>query len=309
MVIVKLIGGLGNQMFQYAAGQSLAQKHNTTLKLDDSGFHQYPNRSYSLNHLGIREEFATPNELFCYTGKPQTKTQEFLCHFAELWKRFCREIPCLKLPSFFTLPPLSPKVYSEPHFHFDTNFFQLPADVYLDGYWQSEKYFKDIEKTIRQEFAVKIPITGQNLEITSAINRTESVSLHIRRGDYVNNEKTNAVHGTCGLEYYLACIKQASQTVSNAHFFAFSDDPRWMMENLRIDHPLTYVVHNNISEAHEDLRLMSLCRHNIVANSSFSWWAAWLNKNPDKIVFAPQEWFKKEGVNTKDLIPPDWKKI
>lgn len=309
MVIVKLKGGLGNQMFQYAAGRCLAHKHNTILKLDISDFQSNPNRIYSLHHLRINEKFATPKDIFFYTGKPQTKKQEFLCRFAGLWKQFCNKMPFLRANLFFSFSPSSPRVYAEPHFHFDPNFFKLPADVYLDGYWQTEKYFKAIEDTIRKEFDTKPPIVERNKEIASEIRKTESVGLHIRRGDYANNQETKAVHGTCELEYYFACIEQASQMLRNPHFFAFSDDPQWVAKNMIIHHPLTYVTPNGVSEAHEDLRLMSLCKHNIIANSSFSWWAAWLNKSSDKMIFAPKRWFRKDGVNTEDLLPPDWRRI
>ena len=306
MVITRLVGGLGNQMFQYAAGRCLANKHNTDLKLDISAIKQYRHRNYSLHHLRIQENLATPKEVFYYTGRPQTIIQKLWCRFTELWKRFCDKTTFLPALSLSRFSPSRPRVYSEPHFHFDPNFFRLPEDVYLDGYWQAEKYFEDIEDVIRQEFEVKVPLSGEDLEIALKIKGTESVSVHVRRGDYVTNQQTNMVHGCCELEYYLKCIKYAAQVTKEPHFFVFSDDPTWVTENIRIDYPLTYVDHNNTSNAHEDLRLMSFCKHNIISNSTLGWWAAWLNINRNKRIFAPKRWFRKSEVNIGDLLPIDW---
>jgi hypothetical protein len=251
-------------MFQYAAGRCLANKHNTDLKLDISAFKQYRHRNYSLHHLRIQENLATPKEVFYYTGRPQTIIQKLWCRFTELWKRFRVKRTFLPALSLSRFSPSRPRVYSEPHFHFDPNFFRLPEDVYLDGYWQAEKYFEDIGDVIRQEFGVKAPLSGEDLEIALKIKGTESVSLHIRRGDYVSNRKMSAVHGTSGLEYYLICIKQVTEMIRNPHFFVFSDDPNWVIENMTVDYLVTYVAHNDASKAHEDLRLMSLCKHNII---------------------------------------------
>ena len=133
--------------------------------------------------------------------------------------------------------------------------------------------------------------------------------MHIRRGDYVSNPTTNKLHGTCSLEYYHNAVDIIAAKVSNPHFFIFSDDHEWARNNFKIDYPLTFVAHNNAGKNYEDMRLMSLCKHHIIANSSFSWWGAWLGSNPKKIVCAPRGWFKDKSLNTNDIIPSDWSRI
>ena len=178
------------------------------------------------------------------------------------------------------------------------------------------------------EFSIKYPPSFQNRELSRKIESHESISLHIRRGDFVQDSKTHQFHGACSLDYYNRCIEYVSEKTNNPHFFVFSDDPHWAKENLRQDISTTIVENNSGFKAYEDLQLMSQCKHNIIANSSFSWWGAWLNANPDKIVCAPKQWFRNklmdtkyfipEGfipwykdtfVDTKDLVPEDWMKI
>ena len=194
-------------------------------------------------------------------------------------------------------------------FHFDPDILNLSDGIYLDGSWQSEKYFADIEVVIRQEFTVKTPPTGKNKELAEQIASCESVSLHIRRGDYVFNSHTNQILGTCDLDYYSRCVERLTQTVKNPHFFIFSDDHKWARNNLKLPYPMTLVNHNGADKNHEDLRLLSQCKHHIIANSTFSWWGAWLNQNPEKIVLAPKRWFKSDDYNPKDLIPVKWTKV
>jgi hypothetical protein len=134
-----------------------------------------------------------------------------------------------------------------------------------------------------------------------------SVAVHVRRGDYVSNEAASKTHGLTGVDYYRAAVEQISKKVVRPNLYVFSDDPNWCKDNLAFKQATTYVAHN--SDGAEDLRLMRLCRHNIIANSSFSWWGAWLNENPAKQVIAPQTWFADSIHNTKDLIPSTWQKI
>jgi len=298
MIIVKLIGGLGNQMFQYAAGRSLSHRLHTTLKLDTSWFKHYPNRFYALKKFNIQEDFASLKEIYTLSGRPQTMRQK-LVHRVKSFSSFTEKNRFDKQPSY----------YYEPHFHFDQKFFTLSEKVYVEGYWQSEKYFIDIEGIIRQELTVKNPLTGKNLELANKIQSCESVSLHIRRGDYVTEPKAAKVHGICSQEYYLSAIQRLSEHIKKPHLFIFSDDPNWSKNMLHIPYHFTIIDHNDHKAAHEDLRLMSLCKNHIIANSSFSWWGAWLNLNSDKIIIAPKRWFNVDGYNTKDLIPDGWIRI
>lgn len=193
----------------------------------------------------------------------------------------------------------------EPHFHYWPEINHVPRDCYLAGYWQSEQYFREAAPVIHADFTFKLLPANRNAELAEQIGQVNAVSLHVRRGDYVNNPKTNVVHGVCSLDYYRDAVRHVSSRVANPCFFIFSDDMAWVKEHLKMDLPCQYVDHNCGAESYNDMRLMSLCRHHIIANSSFSWWGAWLNRNPDKIVVAPKKWFANDK-NISDLFPAGW---
>lgn len=292
MIIVKLIGGLGNQMFQYAAGRALAHKYKTELKLDIRDFKNYTLRSYDLNHFGIIENFATSSDL-----------SRVLLHSEGLATKIFKQI----INNIRHSKPI--KYIKEGEYDFQQNILKLSDNVYLDGYWQSEKYFQEIESTIRKEFSFLNPLTPTSQDFMEKIKASESVSLHVRRGDYVSDPKTNSVHGVCGIEYYCSAIDIIIKNVENPCFFVFSDDPEWAYSNIKPEFPTTYVRYNDYSRDYEDMCLMSMCKHNIIANSSFSWWGAWLNGNPEKTVIAPKKWFNSKDLNTRDLLPDKWHKF
>lgn len=296
MIIVRLIGGLGNQMFQYAVGRRLSYTLKTDLKLDLSGFQtQNPitPRRYNLHVFNILEKIAAQEEVKALIGS-----------------RFMSSI-------LFRMDKLTGLKFAPYNYvnriletSFDRIILNLPDDVYLEGHWQSEKYFIDIADMIRREFTFKDPPVGKNKELSELISSLESVSLHVRRADYVTNPKTNAMHGSCDMEYYQRCVNELIKKVNNPHFFIFSDDPGWVSENLKLQYPMTIVTHNQEDQCHEDLRLMSQCKHHIIANSSFSWWGAWLNPRRDKIVFAPKQWYKDLTHNhIEDIIPATWSRL
>lgn len=290
MIVTELNGGLGNQMFQYAAARRLAHLHETQLKLDVFQFPTYKLRVYELGHFNVNMNFVDYDDIGAF--------KENCCI-----KKFF-----LKLKNLFR----SDKILEvkEKYFHFDESILYLSDNVYLRGYWQSEKCFKDIESIIRSDFSLREKLTNASEEIANLIRRSKvSVAIHIRRGDYVSNSTTNSMHGTCSLSYYQECVKELAEKFSDLQLFIFSDDPVWVQENLHYKYPTVFVSHNGSERAYEDMHLMSLCDHNIIANSSFSWWGAWLNNNPDKIVFAPKKWFRKDEINTKDLIPDNWIRV
>jgi hypothetical protein len=287
MIIVKLIGGLGNQLFQYAAAKRIAHKHNTILKLDKTPFNKYKLHTYSLHPFNINEIFATDDEI--------RRMQPVMGIKGVINRILGRES--------------EGRILSERHFNFDPAVLDAPDDIYLDGYWQSEKYFKDIEDIIRREFTVKARADEKNEKIAREITAVSAVSLHIRRMDYITDKNTNQILGTCSMDYYFKAIEKISKKVVNPHFFVFSDDAEWIIENIKIDAPFTFVIHNGPDKNYEDLRLMSLCKHNVIANSTFSWWGAWLNSNPEKIVYCPSQWFKTKELNENYLIPPAWESI
>lgn len=293
MIVVQLMGGLGNQMFQYAAGRSLALRLGVPLKLDLSFYEQSREqttpRQYALDSFTLQAEFATPADLERLAG---TRT------------RLGGIVP--KLRCRLGIGTVREHCYREPHFHYDPTVQQLPDDSYLIGFWQSERYFGDDTDGLKREFRCRYPMDELNQGVANDIDLVESVAVHIRRGDYISNQKTASYHGVCSLEYYQQAASVIAQKLRNPHFFMFTDDPDWVAYSFRFDCPCTLVTCNRSGRAVDDLRLMSRCRHAIIANSSFSWWGAWLNSHRDKLVIAPKRWFAKPELNTEDLIPPSW---
>jgi len=290
MVIVShIIGGLGNQMFQYAAGRALSIARSVPLRLDVSDF-----SGYSL-HQGF--------ELARVFSCPVTLVEPEDARAVLGWQsqRYLRRV--MVRPVLRSLR--NQHFVVEPHFHYWSGIRDAPLPGYLMGYWQSERYFADVAQTIRADFTFRQPLIGRNLELAQEIGTANAVSLHVRRGDYTSNPKTLAMHGVCPLVYYEAAIKYITAHVEAPQFFVFSDDMEWVRANLKISHPCRYVDHNHGAESFNDMRLMSLSRHHIIANSSFSWWGAWLNPAQEKIVVAPRKWFAN-GRDVNDLFPKGW---
>lgn len=288
-VYTSLIGGLGNQMFQYAAGRALALRMNTKVRLDISGFSSYRlHQGFELQRI-----FACSVEVASISDIDRLLGWQSHPFFRRLLAR----------PSFAAFR--RKEFVVEPHFHYWPGINSLKNDCYLSGYWQSEKYFCDAASQIRTDFTFHLPLGNRNAELASQIKQVNAVSLHVRRGDYANNPKTKAMHGLCSLDYYRAAIRQIYERVDQPYFFIFSDDMAWVQKNLKIDSPSVYVQHNFGAESYNDMRLMSMCRHHIIANSSFSWWGAWLNASLEKIVIAPRTWFVKNN-NVNDLYPQGW---
>ena len=288
MVISQIFGGLGNQMFQYAAGRALALSKNTTYQVDTSQFASYDLRQYELPRIfDCPVEAVSDSDLNNMLGwYASPSIQKFVARL---------RVPMLR----------SRKIAIEPHFHYWPGINKVPQDCYLAGYWQSEKYFQDVIPEIRTDFTFKMPMSDRNAEVASQIARANAVSLHVRRGDYASNPTTNSTHGLCSLDYYQTAIRYVTERIESPYFFIFSDDIRWVKDQLPMDLPHQYIEHNQGNESYNDMRLMSLCRHHIIANSSFSWWGAWLNPKLDKIVIAPKKWFAND-LCVKDLFPQSW---
>lgn len=287
MVISRLIGGLGNQMFQYAAGRALAVSNNCDLKLDVSGYKNYKlHNGYELNLFKIQAGIATDVEISDFV-KGQSRLSRFISKKLKL-KNKSHQI--------------------EKNFDYDPSFFEIKRPIYIDGYWQSYQYFESIESQLKLELTPTTRLCGLNLTISKQIAKCNSVSLHIRRGDYVSNLEANKTHGFIGIEYYNKAISFIHEQVLQPHFFVFSDDIAWARENLGLTINVVFINHNQGRSSFEDMRLMSLCKYNIIANSSFSWWGAWLNTDPNKIVIAPRQWFANMQ-DTSDLMPDNWLKM
>ncbi|HNT36304.1 MAG TPA: alpha-1,2-fucosyltransferase [bacterium] len=292
MIIVRLNGGLGNQMFQYALGRNLAGILKTQLKLDRSAFRDDPLREYALSPFAIQEDFATDKEVADLVFTRRTLLRRVLDKALQRRPQYA-----------------SSYIREKSKFHFDPEILNLPDGIYLDGSWQCEKYFASNAPTIRQEFTVKEPLKGDNADMADRISACDAVSLHVRRGDYVSDPKTNRIHGVCDLEYYSRAIEYLVERVSAPRLFVFSDEPDWATEHLHFDIPSQVVGHNPPDQGHEDLRLMALCKHHVIANSSFSWWGAWLCVHISPIVICPSRWFRSQEMDSGELIPERWTKI
>ncbi len=278
-------------MFQYTAGRALALNNHNQFKIDLSGFKANSlHNGYDLNIFNIKAEVASSNEVYSLIGS-RSKLAMLLRRKLHLYK--------------------STHII-ERDFCFNENFFQIKKAAYLDGYWQSYHYPKSCEIYIRDDFKFRNPPIGQNLEILDRINSSNSVSIHVRRGDYITNPTFNSVHGFVGIGYYTKAIQQIVERIEFPNYFIFSDDIEWVKSNLRINKNVFYISHNLGRDSFEDMRLMSMCKHNVIANSSFSWWAAWLNTNPNKVVIAPANWFADRlAVPSYEnficsLLPDDW---
>lgn len=293
MIIVKLQGGLGNQLFQYAAARRLSLLHRTELKFDLSWFAEHSEQRYALGACCVHEAFATPEEIAQLKGTARKGINRLVVRATQ------------KLRPYYMR-----SVFAEPHLRpFDENILRTPPNLYLEGYWQSEKYFTTISDVIRTEFSFRLPPDERNRAVADRISATESVSVHLRRGDYISDKYAEREHGICGLDYYIKSVEFITKWTKHPHFYIFSDDPSWARQNLSFDSPVDFVDHNVPEKGFEDLRLMILCKHNIIANSSFSWWGAWLNTNAQKIVIAPNQWFKDRALDTRDLLPSAWVRL
>lgn len=250
MIIVKLMGGLGNQLFQYAFGRAFSLDEKKSFYLDTSWYKGRINRKYMLDHFNIRAS---------------------------------------KISWWFGYFPFNKRLED------------------MTGEWHSEKWFKQYANIIREDFTLRDPLSPKAEKFLQQIKSTNSVSIHLRGTDYVHGNKS-AFHGTATPIFYDQAVQFIIKNVTAPHFFIFTDDIPWAKAHITFPEPHTFV-----SEAqcppHEELALMSACKHNIIANSTFSWWAAWLNKNESKIVVAPSRWFADEKANASDILPTSWIKI
>ena len=296
MIITRLRGGLGNQLFQYVCGRALslrASNAGNLLKLDVEGYApaaQEQNRTdtkreYSLSHFSIVEDIASADEI---------RRLKYPFGIVSKGWRFAKV-----------------KVFRQFNTGFVPRVLSWTGNIYLDGFWQSELYFKDAEETIRKELTLKKELGPQATSIAEKIKTIggASVSLHVRRGDVARDAATNPYFGICTPTYYEAALTYIKKYTANPHIFIFSDDPAWVKENIKITEPHTFISDENkgnLLPDYEELVLMSMCAHNIIANSSFSWWGAWLNANPSKIIVAPKEWITRSKRQHKDIAPPSW---
>ena len=287
MIISRITSGLGNQLFQYAIGRHLALKNKTALYVDLSYYLQtYDDDTVRTFKLG---SFSVPYQTLQQSPlKYVSKATRLLPNRS--WRPFCLFL-------------------KERQFHFDEQVLQAQAKcVILDGFWQSEAYFRDSADIIRRDLRVKdVPSLEFSAYEQQITNTPMPVSLHVRRGDYVDHPEFSKSFGFIGLDYYEQAIRLVQQAITNPRFFVFSDDTAWSQAHLSLPDNSVFVQNTGPNGDVADLVLMSYCRHHIIANSSFSWWGAWLNPNIDKLVITPKNWYKnKPAWNTKDLLLSDW---
>jgi hypothetical protein len=283
MKIVKIKGGLGNQLFQYAFARYFSIQKKAEVKIDN-GVNTHKEDTYRQYELG------NFNTTLALATKEEVIEAKYPHDFISKLTRAI-EVKILKIH----------------HIGYSPNILDTEEN-YLDGYWQSHKYLNPIRDVLLKEITLKKPLPEKYKNILDQIKNTPSVSIHIRRGDYVNNKKTKSMHDICTLEYYSKAIDLIQASVNNPTFFIFSDDIDWVSKNLAVPHP-AFWVSNLDGKGYEEMHLMSLCRHNIIANSSFSFWGAWLNQNPNKIVVAPRKWNNRYQDEYKDLLPSNWLKV
>ncbi len=294
-VVVTLFGGLGNQLFQYAMGRALSLRTNQPLILDLTWFDRLKYESsgtttarrYALGHFNL--EVKTQS-----VGLPIVSLNGLV---GRILRRCIRSLPRRHMGY---------RVYIERRFGFDLDAFSLHGAIWLDGYWQSYKYFEEISSLLRNELSSLNKLSQYSQRLLDNIARCDAICLHIRRGDYITNQKAAAKHGLCNMDYYKRGLEHILFGLKNPHCFIFSDEPDWARSNLQLPVSSTVVDINDSYSAHEDLWLMSACTHFVIANSSLSWWGAWLSTAPNKIVVAPKAWFLDSRIDTSDLIPAEW---
>lgn len=296
MIIVKITGGLGNQLFQYAAAKSLALKHNAPLYLDLSFYESDVNK--------VNRKFYLPYFNNEYKILSRSDSKLFLPEKGTIFSKLMKRIKFKNYAYYF-----------EPKGGDPVAFNTITPPVYLDGVFQDERYFAgkstEIRKLLTPQFVFK---QKDNLEVLNKIRNSHSVAVHIRRGDYLRDPKHLAYHGICSWEYYRNSIELLEKKIKNPHLFVFTDDKEEMKKEFNTSIPHTLVSGAEEQDFPSDLvefQLMSNCQHQIIANSSFSWWAAWLNSNQNKLIIGPEKWFVNEQMNQlyHHLLPAGWIKL
>ena len=281
-ITVRLFGGAGNQLFQYAAGRALADHHRCDLIIDNRYVAGSADRGDCFAHF--RQARFTRN-----AALPPAKSGGALRY--AIWRKFGR----------------NPRFYRETGLGFDPDFFDQPRGTYLHGYWQSPRYFAPISARLREDLTFTTSLDAENGAMAARIaDAAHPVAVHVRRGDYVAGDS----YAACSPAFYRCAVDRLAQNAgAPITCFVFSNDPAWARENLMLSHDMVIVDINDETTGHFDMALMARCRDNVIANSTFSWWGAWLNPATTKKVVAPANWFAKEKLKNPDLCPPDWLRL
>lgn len=286
-IIVNLAGGLGNQLFQYSAGQALSVRNKLPLFLNLEFFEKSRDRKYELEQLRITANILPRDQRIQMKYQPRRT------------RALRNALALLSRPRHVHyVHELSPG--------YDHRLLQLNGPVILNGWFQSEKYFFGISDILNAEFQLKDAAGLEMHPFYRNMQCENAVSVHVRRGDYYSNPAYQKLYGPFPFRYYEEAFRRIQEYVRNAHFFIFTDEPDWVKENMPIDHPHTLIENTGGRSAAMDLMCMAACRYFIIANSTFSWWAAWLSTFKDKIVIAPKRWFYLDDYPDNDLLPPKW---
>lgn len=290
MVVITLMGGFANQLFQYATARAYALRNNCELYLDLSFLEQdpkgaYTKRKFELDQINYHAKFADPALLSKF----------------EKTNLFSKGLNKLGFTPFRRLNEVSGR--------FETVLFNSHRHLMLNGYWQNENYFIDQRSELLLEISPAYSFDSFSKNLLNEISSSISVAVHVRRGDYVSSSAANQFHGVLSLAYYQKAAELVASKYPEARFYVFSDDIPWCKQNLTLPGKLNFVENDPANNTSQDLFLMAKCKHQIIANSSYSWWAAWLNINPDKLVIAPEQWLKDRTIETKGLIPEMWIKV
>lgn len=287
MITVRLLAGLGNQMFQYAAGRALAVRHRVPLVLDTSFFYG-PTPGHTPRTYGLGA--------FVLEGKVDATPGQSPLDYGRIRRRLARM-------------RISGSVYrkEESFAYRDAAWKAMPSNAYLDGYWQSEFYFCNVAELIRADFRLARPLSDEAVEIGERIARSDAaLSIHVRRGDYLEARNLERFAGICDESYYALALALVRREVTKASAFVFSDDIAWCRDNFDAGRSTHFV---DAGSDVEQLILMSRCRHHIIANSSFSWWGAWLANPADHLVVAPVRWLRDASLDTSTVVPLRWKRV
>jgi len=283
MITVRLLGGLGNQLFQYATGRALSLRLGVPLAIDDREAKRAEHTwlQPALHHFDTHALGGAP--------LPPDRTKRL--RYAA-WRAFGR----------------SPQFLRETDLGVNAAIMNAADNVYLHGYFQSELYFQDFKEQIRDDLKVMTPPSAENADWLLRLRETSgATAVHLRRGDYVADAKAAATHGSVGPDYYARGIGELEARLGRElELFVFSNDPDWCRETLSLPRPFTVIGHNSADDHYEDLRLMAACQHHIIANSTFSWWGAWLGASPTQTVIAPEQWFGVGARQNPDILPEHW---
>lgn len=313
-IMVKLDGGLGNQMFQYALGRSLSLHLGVPLVLDISAYRSYTTRQYTLGVFNISaaamptpsSSDAVPVRLKAVARGTARLIKGLLPPaIAGLRRKVALGNQSASVPSW--APPGPWTIYRERgDITFDAALFACQPPIYLAGFWHNERYFADCADTIRRDFTLKVALSEKARLFQKQIAEMQpSVSLHVRRGDYVRNTpEVRQRLDVCGVDYYRRALALISSKIPEARVFVFSDEIGWAKENLGVKN----AVYVECCLDYEELFLMSCCHHHIIANSTFSWWGAWLNASDGKMVVAPKQWINGD-TSGSTLVLDGWYKL